>query len=112
MLCIMCFLLSGKAPKIGAGELNPRAGDYDSGQTKAGPTQSALTTVPSIRNEMANENSETSAVSTSCGGHVSWTGCSGCPDRAPNKPSRCLFNSLPYNMFSKGDVFKVKTVIN
>jgi len=89
----------GKAPKIGAGELNPRAGDYDSGQTKAGPTQSALTTVPSIRNEMDNENSELyphknkllrshTTIRTNCGGHISLKGCFGCPDRAPNKRSR------------------------
>ena len=104
--------LPANSLKIGAEVLNQGEGAFNSGQEQAGPTEATLTTVPSIRNEMANENSETSAVSTSCGGHVSWTGCSGCPDRAPNKPSRCLFNSLPYNMFSKGDVFKVKTVIN
>ena len=108
--------ITGKAPKIGAGALNQGSwqgeGAFNSGQEMAGPTEAALTTVPSIRNEMVNENSETTAISTNCGGHVSWSGCSGCLDKAPNKPSRCLFNSLPYKMFSKGDVFKIKTVIN
>ena len=92
-LCIICFLVTGKAPKIGAGVLNQREGTYYSGQRKAEPTRPTLTTVPSIRNEMANGNLETTPIRTNCGGHVSWSGCFGCPNRAPNKQARCLFNS-------------------
>ena len=84
----LCFILAGKAPKAGAGVLNQRAGDYNSGQPKAGPTQSTLTTLPSIRNEMHNENDELTPIKTNCGGHISYGGCSGCPNIAPNKQAR------------------------
>ena len=90
--CAFCTSFAGKAPKIGGGVLNPREGDYNSGQLKAGPTQPTLTTVPSIRNEMHNENSETSLLRINCGGHVA-SGCSRCPNLAPSKQARCLVNS-------------------
>ena len=80
--------ITGKAPEIGAGVLNQGEGAKNSGG-KAGPTEPTLTTVPSIRNEMANENSETTPERrTNCGGHLTWGGCSRCPKKAPNKQAR------------------------
>jgi len=72
-----------------SGVLNPRGGDYNSGQPKAGPTQPTLTTVSSIRNEMHSENSELSPDprGVSCGGHRAII-CAHCPDKAPNKQTR------------------------
>ena len=105
--------ITGKAPEIEAGVLNQGEGAKNSGG-KAGPTEPTLTTVPLIRNEMANENSETTPErGANCGGHLMWGGCSECPKKAPNKQARWLFNSSPYQMFSttlKGDVFKIKHI--
>jgi len=96
----------GKSPKIGPGVLNPREADYNSGQPKARPTQPTMTTVPSIRNEMQNENSELSEpLRVNCGGHRA-TYCGRCIERAPTKqarPSYCngqckwIFRSWPGN---------------
>ena len=74
---------------IGAEVLNQGEGAFNSRQENAGPTQPTLTTVPSIRNEMANENSETTPErGTNCGGHLTWGQCFKCPMLAPNKQAR------------------------